>query len=73
MSDSKITPAGGRDDREPGRSPNDLPLVVGVVNVVAAGLGGLYLSTHSIVVTVVGAVLAAVLTLSVLLNKRRVP
>ena len=72
MSEPDTTRPSAGDDHEPGRSANDLPSIVGVVNVVAAGLGGLYLSTQSIVVTIVGAVLAAVLVLSVLVSKRQV-
>lgn len=42
-----------------------------LVNVVSVGLGGLYLSTQSITVTVIGAALVAVLALPAMLGGRR--
>jgi hypothetical protein len=72
VEEPRITPA-SIGDQQSGRISGELLVVVGVVNVVTAGLGGLYLSTQSIVVTIVGAVLAAVLVLSVMLTGRRKP
>lgn len=69
--DERVPPRVLGGDRPVGRPSGAAASISVLVNVVSVGVGGLYLSTRSTAVTVIGAALVALLAVAVLVAERK--
>ncbi|MET7329519.1 hypothetical protein [Nonomuraea sp. NPDC005650] len=69
--DNEADPTGSEENETPAQSGWDIPGLVLFLNATTAGLGGLYIATHSVLVTLVAAALVAALAGCMALRGRR--
>ena len=60
----------GSEGRPPARRRNETGAMLNLLNGALAGVGGVYLATHSVVVTIIAAAAAVLLTLLVTIHQR---